>query len=171
MACRYAEGGKRGIPAVYMSSLEKRLQETELMLYGALVALEENGMLACVTVPPPASHQLSKVDKQDEWNRLPLRSTQQLDVWYREKQRTGYRCETREEHLSSSDDGRGTKVSGNGACAAGTVPMHLEKSPAALPRQQHLNSGITTQQLSRTAVPNISNYATSETSTLWRNYF
>lgn len=87
LLCRYQEGGKRGLPAAYMTSLEDRLQETEKALYATLRALQaHSGGLSVPelldghipTVPMP---QRSKAEKQSEWKRQPLRTTDDFVAW------------------------------------------------------------------------------------------
>ena len=87
LVCRYQEGGKRGLPAAYMTSLERRLTDTEMALSAALLALQDHAGLAPleqhlnrnITLSP--RRERSKAEKQDEWKRFPLRNSDQLTVW------------------------------------------------------------------------------------------
>ena len=94
LECRYAEGGRRGIPAAYIQSLEDRLAETEAALLTALAAIdsmhdEGTGMSQLLMeFPDPISRESSKIEKQDEWKRLPLQSAEQLQTWFKVKSRS-----------------------------------------------------------------------------------
>jgi len=91
--CRYQEGGKRGLPAAYMTSLETRLRNTETALYALLCTLQAQG--GTVSIPPlldaevPTSRrpQRSKAEKQSDWKRLPLRTSEDLGAWFDEQHR------------------------------------------------------------------------------------
>jgi hypothetical protein len=184
LACRYPEGGKRGIPAIYMSSLEKRLQETELALYVALSTLEGKEGIDSAAEPQlqqsanPAWRQLSKLEKQKEWTRLPLNSKEQLAVWFREKKRAGHHTETQDERLLNSEltsftspDERGTGVCGHTSRAGKKIPRQSEQTPLAVSRQQQIDSRTTSEQLREFQVPGVPNNARNELSGPWQNYF
>ncbi|KAF2830535.1 hypothetical protein CC86DRAFT_162669 [Ophiobolus disseminans] len=91
LACRYQEGGKRGLPAAYMTSLETRLHDTERTLYAAVRALHANDGIASVLafldadIPTYPITPRSKVDKQSEWKRRPLQTSKDLVVWFEEQ--------------------------------------------------------------------------------------
>lgn len=76
-----------------MNSLEDRLAETETALYSALTTIDsmsqnDTGLSQLVTtLSSPLSHERSKIEKQDEWKRLPLRNGEQLQAWFEEKSR------------------------------------------------------------------------------------
>lgn len=85
--CHYQEGGKRGLPAAYMRALEERLAETETALAATLVTLKDQAArqsldyhLSSALSHPPAP-QRSKVEKLEEWKRLPLQTYEQLMAW------------------------------------------------------------------------------------------
>ncbi|KAK7187261.1 hypothetical protein DPSP01_013021 [Paraphaeosphaeria sporulosa] len=107
LACRYAEGGKRGIPAAYINSLEDRLAETEAALYSALATINSvhNGTAGLhrllTDASGPVARERSKIEKQDEWKRLPLRSGEQLRVWFEEKSQSDHQLQ----HMRSSTNG------------------------------------------------------------------
>ncbi|CAO2655831.1 Nn.00g046340.m01.CDS01 [Neocucurbitaria sp. VM-36] len=90
LLCRYQEGGKRGLPAAYITSLERRLQETEIALSATLFSLQEvkgfefleRNMISARSVPGRAR---SKAEKQNEWKRLPLQNSEHLAAWLRDK--------------------------------------------------------------------------------------
>ncbi|KAF2025866.1 alpha/beta-hydrolase [Setomelanomma holmii] len=86
--CRYQEGGKRGLPTAYMASLENRLQDTEAALYDALRALQSQSrqepsplQLDLRNLVAPKV-QLSKAEKQKEWEQYPLRTNEELSAWF-----------------------------------------------------------------------------------------
>lgn len=92
--CRYQEGGKRGLPAAYITSLEQRLQETETALSASLGSLQESkefGLLERNMAKASSATQQarSKAEKQDEWKRLPLQNSRHLAAWLQEK----YHCD------------------------------------------------------------------------------
>jgi hypothetical protein len=91
--CRYQAGGRRGLPAAYINSLENRLVETEAALSAALLVIHDQSCLHLVdrqlregAVMPPAKDR-SKAGKQDEWKGQPLRSGGELMAWLRLKHR------------------------------------------------------------------------------------
>ena len=92
LECRYMEGGKRGIPAAYITSLERRLVETEAALYAVLAATDTTSnssafdQLGLQTDSTTSKLQdRSKLERQEEWKRLPLHSGKQLVEWFLEK--------------------------------------------------------------------------------------
>ena len=186
LTCRYPEGGKRGIPAVYMSNLERRLQETELALYGALAALEEKESIGIESLAVPQLkqsttlgwRQLSKIEKQEEWTRLPLDSKEQLAIWFRDKQRAFHDTETQEEHPLSceltsfaSPDGRGKGVCGHNSRAGTNIPRQPEHPPSVVLQRQQTNSGSNIEQLRGFQVPVVPNSVHNKVSSPWQNYF
>jgi hypothetical protein len=90
LPCQYQEGGKRGLPATYITALEKRLAETETALYASLIALQElNGkqLLDC-NLPSTSTptRPRSKAEKLEDWKRLPLQNSEQLNAWLQAQQ-------------------------------------------------------------------------------------
>lgn len=87
LRCRYQEGGKRGLPAAYMTSLETRLAETETALSATMVVLQDSNSISAVNSHLMGSSSASlgrarsKAEKQDEWKRLPLQTSEQLIAW------------------------------------------------------------------------------------------
>jgi hypothetical protein len=87
LPCHYQEGGKRGLPAAYITALERRLADTEAALFTTLVALQTQdalrlteGHLSGVT-SQALQPQRSKAEKLEEWKRLPLQTQEQLAAW------------------------------------------------------------------------------------------
>ena len=108
--CRYQEGGKRGLPAAYMTCLEQRLQETESALSATLFSLQDvNGFDSLerhiIDAGSPPGHTRSKAEKQNEWKRLPLQTSEDLKIWFREKHLSDELIEARrpDSHNSNSD--------------------------------------------------------------------
>lgn len=85
--CNYQEGGKRGLPAAYMRALEERLAETETALGATLLALKDQAAQQSIGyhLPSELSHppapRRSKVEKLEEWKRLPLQTSEHLMAW------------------------------------------------------------------------------------------
>lgn len=101
LICRYQEGGKRGLPIAYINNLEKRLRETESALYAAMVALDEHESIQSSNFGIlKAPRELSKIERQDDWQRLPLQTPEQLATWYREKQHQAVPPEPELPHIS-----------------------------------------------------------------------
>jgi hypothetical protein len=72
-----------------MTSLENRLQETEVALLAAVNALQDRGGVDAIdfcAVNEVSKVQHSKAEKQKEWKRLPLRTGEDLVAWSVEKQ-------------------------------------------------------------------------------------
>ncbi|KAH3934583.1 hypothetical protein HBI56_024050 [Parastagonospora nodorum] len=92
LSCRYAEGGKRGLPAAYMNSIEKRLQDTEAALYATLRALQDMDGLESLSLnvesgPKTESRpRRSKAEKQKEWMQRPLQTSEDILTWFRDEQ-------------------------------------------------------------------------------------
>jgi hypothetical protein len=87
LPCHYQEGGKRGLPAAYITALEQRLADTEAALSATLLALRTrdpipltDGHLSGATLQD-SQPQRSKAEKLEEWKRLPLQTTEQLAGW------------------------------------------------------------------------------------------
>ena len=87
LPCHYQEGGKRGLPAAYITALEKRLADTEAALSATLTVVQNQDLIRLndVRLSDPSSHapkrQGSKAEKLEEWKRLPLQTTEQLTAW------------------------------------------------------------------------------------------
>jgi hypothetical protein len=179
--CSYPESGKRGFPAVYMSSLEKRLQETEHALYRALTALKDKGGMNSLVVPHIEESanlawlQLSKVEKQEEWTRLPLNSREQLAFWFHDKQKAGHHAETPDEHLLTSEmtspAEREQENCGPNSYAGMTTPRQPEQTLSAVLEQQRMNSETTSEQCRECEILPVITNAHHEISDPWRNYF
>ncbi|KAH7092916.1 Alpha/Beta hydrolase protein [Paraphoma chrysanthemicola] len=122
--CRYQEGGKRGLPAAYMISLENRLRHTENALYASLGALQQQGtqsltsLEAAIEDPPVLQIPRSKAEKQREWEQFPLRTGEDLATWFeqmeqhRDRSRTNdaISTESRRTGPPSWDSLKGTKA-------------------------------------------------------------
>ncbi|KAF2445763.1 hypothetical protein P171DRAFT_272923 [Karstenula rhodostoma CBS 690.94] len=146
-----------------MNSLEDRLAETEAALYSALATIRpiNNDTVALhqllTNVTDPVARERSKIEKQDEWKRLPLRSGEQLDAWFEEKSRPDYHLQ----HTRSSLNGHSPITQTEElACseAADTVPASREPPAADNAATSHTpaNAHLPTQ---------------SQDPAQWRNYF
>ncbi|OSS43938.1 hypothetical protein B5807_11348 [Epicoccum nigrum] len=95
VACQYPQMNKRGIPSGYVSLIEQRLVETELLVLELLSALQETGgsienqhrlsenqrrLLEHI------AQKQSKTDKIEEWKCFPLGTDQQRQAWRTAKQ-------------------------------------------------------------------------------------
>ncbi|PVH95321.1 hypothetical protein DM02DRAFT_675568 [Periconia macrospinosa] len=92
-SCRYPNGNKRGIPPGYISVLEKRLLETELVLFESLCALYASP----VQIEPFRSSQAqreaiaefsykqSKTEKLEEWNTCSLGADCDRMSWWQKR--------------------------------------------------------------------------------------
>lgn len=74
-----------------MTSLERRLRETETALYAALLTLDEQGAIDSdyphlLKLSTAAWPQQSKAESLEEWNHLPLQTSEHLETWLRSKQ-------------------------------------------------------------------------------------
>jgi hypothetical protein len=91
--CRYQEGGKRGLPVAYMTSLETRLVDTEAALYATLCALHDQRGITSESIDietavlPNRKYTRSKADKQHEWKQRPLRTSENIATWFVDEQR------------------------------------------------------------------------------------
>jgi len=87
LPCHYQEGGKRGLPAAYITALEKRLADTEAALSASLIALQTQNVTRLtdghlsVAISQASQPQRSKAEKLEEWKRLPLQTDEQLAAW------------------------------------------------------------------------------------------
>ncbi|KAG9187409.1 hypothetical protein G6011_05280 [Alternaria panax] len=87
LPCHYQEGGKRGLPAAYITALEKRLADTEAALSAALTTLQTQDTIRLtegrlsVAISQASQPQRSKAERLEEWKRLPLQTDEQLAVW------------------------------------------------------------------------------------------
>jgi hypothetical protein len=92
LLCRYSEGGRRGLPVAYMTSLEARLQDTEAALFAALSTLQEIDSVHSVSLKTDGSSmqcskpQRSKVEKQKDWKRRPLQTREDIITWFHDEQ-------------------------------------------------------------------------------------
>jgi hypothetical protein len=100
LICRYQEGGKRGLPIAYINSLERRLRETESALYATLLAHDEQDNIKSSNFGLlRAPRELSKIERQDDWKRLPLQTPDQLASWFQEKKRQAVPPEPQLPHI------------------------------------------------------------------------
>ncbi|KAL1801422.1 hypothetical protein ACET3X_001764 [Alternaria dauci] len=83
LPCHYQEGGKRGLPAAYITALEKRLADTEAALSAALIALQTQSAIRLTdgAISQASQPQRSKAEKLEEWKRLSLHTDEQLVAW------------------------------------------------------------------------------------------
>lgn len=148
-----------------MNSLEVRLAETEAALYAALttiVSLHNNDASLSrhvMSVPDPQMRERSKNDKQDEWKRLPLRSGEQIQIWFEEKSQLDYHRQPLpaahtpyERHIQIAHS---TEASNEAATAGEVCAEHVSLN--------HVDIANTTTDMSRST--------RFQDSAHWRNYF
>ena len=168
LSCRYTEGGKRGIPAAYINSLEDRLVETEAALCSALAAIDAMHP-AGIAQLPVTDHlatlpQRSKVDKQHEWRRLPLRSGDQLQRWYEQKRPS---TPSREHRVSPLHSPRDQAENTQALQTCPDVPQHSQHASAL---GSPVSSMLNHKSAFGTEARNAASLHTSAV-TQWRNYF
>lgn len=99
--CRSDEPAwKRGIPAGYVNSLERRLADTERALFFALVEIhagaviddnyDSQGMKPSVLSRSTPTTQQEKAGLVDEWTRFPLEHRAQAQAWLKSRQTGPY---------------------------------------------------------------------------------
>ncbi|KAJ4346971.1 uncharacterized protein N0V89_010904 [Didymosphaeria variabile] len=141
-----------------------RLAETEAALFSALTTIgliDNNGAgLAqlLVNVSAPSLRGRSKVEKQDEWKRLPLRSGQQLLIWLEEKSQTDYHAQhpvpsPPNEHPQSTQSDEFASNEPTEAVETSAEPSSIDNAATA---RTPTNIHLTTQ---------------FQDSAQWRNYF
>ncbi|KAL6923274.1 hypothetical protein FSHL1_000522 [Fusarium sambucinum] len=79
--CHYPEQNKRGLPIGFITRLEARLAETEEALFRLVQSIEEpeNNQVSL----KPSSQR--KDDRTKEWDSLPLKTPEQVKLWYKNK--------------------------------------------------------------------------------------
>jgi hypothetical protein len=165
--CRYQEGGKRGLPVAYMTSLENRLQETEAALLAAMNALRDRGGIGAIEVPVDGGEKTScsKAEKQQRWKRWPLRSGEDLVAWCVEKEQQDVRARPEEPRSYQHRDGETSithAVSDAGALDSSAHDHHFYASLGDVVEQL--------RSCKRPTAPNVSNSPTVSTAWL-NNYF
>ncbi|KAH8660243.1 hypothetical protein BX600DRAFT_467449 [Xylariales sp. PMI_506] len=91
-ACNYLEQHKRGLPAGYVNSLEKRLADTERALYFALAEIYTGTVqlndysVSRVGGDTRATQSQSKIATTQEWLQCPLRNRNDAKEWYMQRQ-------------------------------------------------------------------------------------
>ena len=91
--------GVRGLPLGYVNKLEARLVETEAALFHILKQKHGGDSEPSLSDIPPAlsssiSKSQNKAERLKEWERLPLRSMNEVHSWYRSKAGEGGRGAT-----------------------------------------------------------------------------
>lgn len=95
-SCHYQQGGKRGLPAAYMASLEERLQDTEIALDAALRSVTDQRGQGIVYYHLDTARNLapafqySKAEKQRSWRQQPLRTSEDIVAWFEARQVNGH---------------------------------------------------------------------------------
>lgn len=171
-SCRYQEGGKRGIPIQYMTSLESRLDDTESALYAALCALHtregDNSVpeLLYSDIMGPSTLPRSKAEKQSEWKQRPLRTSQDILAWYEQQHQSTStrRDEERPNHVPSSHFFPGPPVQ----VTAAALQDERDQSKSA---QSDKIPEIFLETLKKCQPPCVPNSPTSHTVTWFENYF
>ncbi|KAH7125227.1 hypothetical protein B0J11DRAFT_300063 [Dendryphion nanum] len=175
LTCRYQEGGKRGIPAAYITSLEKRLQETEAALFSVLATVNNDRDAGPRELWKPelvnamVAHSTSKAGRQEEWRRLPLRSTDQIDNWFKEKRQLAESVEP-----LSAQKKRAASIEPVIFTPSVLGTDHLERdSPAVSEPSPSVVPASVLDQLRNSTPPSAPNavHLPLAASTQWRNYF
>ena len=136
LPCHYQEGGKRGLPAAYITALEKRLADTEAALSATLTVVQNQDLILLndARLSDPSSHapkrQGSKAEKLEEWKRLPLQTTEQLTAWLQAQCREAAPEVIPSRHSNSVPDNDGARKTcrtaegrpNNGAHASRQIP-------------------------------------------------
>ncbi|KAF2108172.1 hypothetical protein BDV96DRAFT_672276 [Lophiotrema nucula] len=170
--CRYPEGGKRGIPAAYITSLEQRLLETEAALFAALAAVQrqDDDEPNSVDWPNPIMRTAwsgrTKIDRQEEWRQFPLESAQQLAAWYQAKRQHSEAVQAPDAELASRGD-----ASFESESARNHDPQYIE--PSIEIDLSHQPQDVTTT-LETPPIPvheSSDVLAKTYSSAQWRNYF
>lgn len=149
LPCHYQEGGKRGLPAAYITALERRLAETEAALSATLTVVQNqdvvrlNNVLLSDASSQAPKRQLSKAEKLEEWKRLPLQTTEQLTAWLQAQCRNNAAPEVPPSRQSESvpvyDRARKTSRAGEGrpnSCAYASQQIPGDTSPPVSVLQQ-----------------------------------
>jgi hypothetical protein len=162
-----------------MTSLENRLRDTEAALYSALRALQDMGGTPAVQLhaedisKASSSSQRSKADKQNDWTRLPLHSSDDLLAWFRDASQSD---------ANVRDAGRNPTVASERpletqlateSSITRSIPNSHEGTPSIHTRPIHSIVGAALEKLRDCKAPTAPNISRSAaTSTVWlENYF
>jgi hypothetical protein len=160
-----------------MTSVEKRLQNTEAALYVALNALHErDGGIGSISLPADgntlttSTPQRSKTEKQHEWKRLQLQTGEDLVAWFLEKQQQTTIAHDLQQDIDAPVEHIGTDQ------LSSLEPLEID--PGALDFSTHALPSSTPsvdamERLKSCRCPTVPNGSLSPTtSTTWlRNYF
>lgn len=159
----------------YMTSLENRLQETEIALYTALRALHTQvGDASAVLATSDSwtsTHRRSKAEKLNEWKQSPLRTSQDLLVWF-DQQHHSFESSTSvrqgEMHPKGAVDARM-----HTATAAQLNAAEVSEEQHSLARAQSPRySGALIEQLRSCRPPTVPNTTMATHAAMWHeNYF
>jgi hypothetical protein len=154
-----------------MSSLERRLQETEDALYGALLALEAIGSIGSASTTTLAQRTLSKIEKQEEWARLPLGSSDQLAVWFCEKQSTSHVVDHQDSPQNIESTSSRNRESRKSSCTLSTIPQQYGRPPVAALQQLPPELDLAEAQHREPEAQSDPGTTRPKMPNQWRNYF
>jgi hypothetical protein len=173
-------GGKRGLPAAYITSLENRLRDTEAALYSALRALQDlSGDTPSIQLHADdmskafSRAQCSKADKQNDWTRHPLQTSEDLLAWFRDaSQSDGNVRDAGRDPTVTSERSSGIQMAIESPITY-LIPHPQERTPSIRPQPIHTNGGASLEKLRDCQAPTAPNVSGSAaTSTVWLdNYF
>lgn len=158
-----------------MTSIEKRLQQTEAALYASLRALQEMDGLQSLSLNAEGASktesrpQRSKAEKQKEWMQRPLRTSQDVLTWFRDEQEQPSTHSTRQDARLTGEATAGT-IYDSKTQTTSTMPSQREDQPSAC-SQADPGAGMERLKACKPpSVPNASLFAGQPTSWL-ENYF
>lgn len=125
-----------------------------------------------------APRELSKLERQDDWKRLPLRTSEQLAAWYREKQHQAVAPEPELPHIPfpgvpalQHEDGISAEDSRMALSVPHTPgPNHVDSPTHPESTSSTLSKDIA-EQLKGIEPPQAPNASRPSKSTSWHNYF
>ena len=122
----------------------------------------------CITKP----NQLAKVDRQEEWARLPLSSKEQLITWFRDKQRADEHVANRSrDPLSQNSRSEAPDMNVGAGDRVPRAMPGLSDPPASATLEQRSDSENFVSQLHRLRAPNAPNIDGGKALDQWSNYF
>jgi hypothetical protein len=160
-----------------MTSLENRLRDTEAALLSALRVLQDSGGTPSVQLhaddisKASSRAQRSKADKQNDWTRYPLQTSEDLLAWFRDASQSGANADNMGHdpavgHERSSEPQLAVQSS-----STYPTPNPQDRAPSARP--MYSNVGAALEKLRHCKAPTAPNVSRSAAiSAAWLdNYF
>jgi len=157
-----------------MTSIEKRLQDTEAALYAALRTLHEMDGLRSLALNTDGAFkteskpQRSKAEKQREWMQRPLQTSEDILAWFRDEQQPSTHSTRQDAKLAG--EATASTIHDSKTQTTSTMPSQFENQPSA---SSQVGPGAGMERLKACkppSVPNASLSAGQPTSWL-ENYF